>query len=762
MDSQQEEADTGLRVGDGEDDTVREQHADERSTRRRRGVSRRQFLRLGIGTGASMIIPGGLISSAGRVQIATDGAGAGVGAVNRYLCNVGGRTVNMGVARLPATQVPAGPLAMFQTVLRGVGPGVIPVATPDGTVKWGKTKATHYTMDISQYSDTLHPDLGPTTLWGYHSRTNLGDGPGVDNNQRHLSGIIVAQRGSPIQLTFQNNLPPTHILPVDTTLMGADGPQNRAVVHLHGGLTPWLSDGGPYTWFTPAGTPGDKYGPSIMTATGENLYKRLNPNLQDGQAEYYFPNDQSARLVWYHDHAMGITRLNAYAGIASAMIIRDKFEAALRKLGLPDFVENGGRELPLVVQDKFFQNTGALGYPEAYPDDADLYPDADLDLNTVQYSIVPEMFGDTMLMNGTVYPQVAVDGARYRLRLLNACQSRFLNLQLYVANDDGVTPDLTQPGPDFLVLGTEGGFLARPMKVASGQPFQWVTLADGSQQFGGSLITAPAERWDLIVDFSGYAGKSLIFYNDAPAPFPNGDPAHDYNEPGTSPNSRVIMRFDVGAAVAESRLRITPLTPLASNPLSGIDRPLAGIWTRLPLPGPRGAKVRRLTLNEANDAYGRLVQMLGTNEPHPLPWSVDPAFGTSYSREYMDEPTETPKVGATEIWEIANLTGDTHPIHFHLVNAQILWRRPFNVATYNGKASYTGRARGPENVELGWKDTIQMHPGEVTAVIMKFDLPKVPFTVPMSPRTGGHEYVWHCHILEHEEHDMMRPLIVMP
>jgi spore coat protein A len=352
-----------------------------------------------------------------------------------------------------------------------------------------------------------------------------------------------------------------------------------------------------------------------------------------------------------------------------------------------------------------------------------------------------------------------VQGARYRLRILNACQSRFLNFQLYVTKD-GITPDLTQPGPDFLVLGTEGGFLTRPVRVPAGQPFQWTTEASGAQTFKGSLITAPAERWDVIVDFSGFAGKQLILYNDAPAPFPAGDPAHDYNTPGSSPNTRVLMRFTVGAKVAEPRLRITTATPLASNPLSGIDWPLAGLWTRLPLPAPRRVKVRSLTLNEANDAHGRLVQMLGTSEPHDLPWPVDPAFGTSYSREYMDPATETVRAGDVEVWSIANLTGDSHPIHFHLVNVQILSRRPFAVDTYAGKPTYTGPARGPEATELGWKDTIQMHPGEVTTVIMKFDLPKVPFVVPPSPRTGGHEYVWHCHILEHEEHDMMRPLIV--
>jgi spore coat protein A len=167
-----------------------------------------------------------------------------------------------------------------------------------------------------------------------------------------------------------------------------------------------------------------------------------------------------------------------------------------------------------------------------------------------------------------------------------------------------------------------------------------------------------------------------------------------------------------------------------------------------------------LTLNETFDEYGRLIQKLGTNT------ATGPG---DFSMAYMDTATETPKASATEVWQIANLTGDVHPIHFHLVNAQVLSRRPFNVdaylATPVGKKAlpaYIGVARGPDATEIGWKETVKMNPGEVTTVIMKFTLPKVPFFVPLSPRTGGYEYVWHCHILEHEEHDMMRPLVVQP
>jgi spore coat protein A, manganese oxidase len=643
-------------------------------------------------------------------------------------------------------------LHKFQRALRGVyplDPDGIPVAVPDGTRAWNKGKivAQHYTIDVNQYTDFLHPDLGPTTLRGYHSRANLGGSP----PQRHLGGIIVAQRGKPVQITFQNNLAGDHPLPVDMSVMGAEGGSNRVVTHLHGGLVPWISDGGPFTWFDNTGN----YGPSAQSGD-LNIYKVINPNLQPGQGEFYYPLDQSARLLWYHDHAVGITRLNAYAGIATAMIIRDGFEGNLRNKGLPDFIEKGGREIPIVIQDKVFvgedittkdsgwldlpvpRTPGSLWYPHMY--DAEVGPG--FPPPNQNNSLVPEMFGDTMLANGVVFPKAPVEPRRYRLRILNACQARFLNLQLYVCDSSGV-PDKTKPGPDFLVIGTEGGFLSKPVLVSSGIPFNPVTL-------GGSLITAPAERWDIIIDFKGFAGKSLILYNDAPAPFPGGDSSTDYDsQSNLGPDTRTIMRFDIASGIsgaADPKLNITPQTNLKN----AIDDSLVGLWTTAPLPPPPGVLVRQLTLNEDFDEFGRLIQLLGTN----VPTGVE-----LYGRAYMDQATETPLNNAVEVWQIANLTGDSHPIHFHLANVQILSRQSFDTYS-NGVPIGLGAQRGPEPIESGWKETVKMHPNEVTTVIMKFKLPAVPFTVPASPRTGGHEYVWHCHILEHEEHDMMRPLII--
>jgi len=295
----------------------------------------------------------------------------------------------------------------------------------------------------------------------------------------------------------------------------------------------------------------------------------------------------------------------------------------------------------------------------------------------------------------------------------------------------------------------------------------------------GSLITAPAERWDVIVDFSAYAGQKIVLYNDAPAPFPMGSPLNDYfpeapgnpteTSPGFGPNTRQIMRFNVSTTVIGS-----PDPPLAiseaSDLTAGNDPFLATVVPNGIPSVPAGTPVRLLTLNETFDEFGRLIQILGTAVP---PRNRGAGFG----RMFMDPATEVVNKDAIEVWQIMNLTADTHPIHFHLVNVQIISRQPFRTTNYHGgPPTYIGPALPPDRNEAGWKETVRMNPGEVTTVIMQFKLPTVPFTVPTTPRAAGtefplglsattvgpaNEYVWHCHILEHEEHDMMRPLVVI-
>jgi spore coat protein A len=350
------------------------------------------------------------------------------------------------------------------------------------------------------------------------------------------------------------------------------------------------------------------------------------------------------------------------------------------------------------------------------------------------------------LVNGGVYPFLDVEAKRYRLRVLNACNARFLNLQLYYADASGLEPDLTKPGPPIIQFGTEGGFLARPV-VLNDPPRPAAFDPTTGNPTAYSLLLAPAERADLIIDFSKVAaGSRLILYNDAPAPFPMGDSANDYDSPASSPDTRTVLQIRVAARTgAADRFSFV-------GTLLGLKRALSPLMLDR-IPARRAQNTRDVTLNEDFDAYGRLIQRLGNNV------IADPATG-SFARDYASSPTEVVSAGSTEIWRIVNLTGDTHPIHFHLVNVQLLSRQPFDASNYAGTPTFTGKAVGPDPNERGWKETVRANPGEVTSVIAKFDLPKAPFAVPQSPRTTGAEYVWHCHILEHEEHDMMRPLIV--
>lgn len=623
-------------------------------------------------------------------------------------------------------------LRKFVQPLRGLGPAGIPVLTPDQKTYPG---VDYYEVALGTFTDQLHPDLPKATqLYGYADANNP--------NFKHLGGLIVAQQGTPVRMRFVNQLPATHILPVDTTIPGAETgqAQNRAAVHLHGGHIPWISDGGPFHWFAPDGT------------TGPSMVKWLPDNNGNLTTDHYYPNRESSRLMWYHDHAVGITRLNAYAGLATGYVIRDGVEASLIKpdgSGLPDLAENGGREIPLIIQDKIFKRVadqwgspGDLWYSDAY--DPTRWP-VGVGGAPPYPSAVPEFSGDTMLVNGSVYPFVDVEPRRYRLRILNACNTRFCRLQLFYALGsafpDSTEPDLTKPGPKFRMIGNECGFL------------------DGSVLPRGvmlrNILLAPAERGDIIVDFSKVPpGAILILCNDAPAPYPAGDPRNDYypgapnnptiSKPGFGPNTRTLMQFRVGKRVGAPdprlKLALPPAKPAMHVPWGVTDL-------------PPGVRVRDLTLNEDFDTYGRLIQRVGTNvRLHP------PSFG----RDYLDPVTERVKRNSTEVWRIFNLSADTHPMHFHMVNAQIISRQTFDMKTFNGKPTFTGPAVPPQPYERGWKETVRMNPGECTTIIMTFDLPANPpgIRIPTSPRTGGYEYVYHCHILEHEEHDMMRPLVV--
>jgi spore coat protein A len=722
------------------------------------------------------------------------------------------RTFKFMMARAyPFAQSPTN-IRKFVTTLPGLGPGqannigqYIPLATKTQQL-FANNLTDVYHLGVKPFSELMHPDLpGSTHFWGYN---DLATG-----DQKYLAGVIVAQRGTPVLFNVTNQLPNKALIPIDPTIMAGpnglmvrDLPLNRIATHLHGGFTPWFSDGTPFQWFDPKGMTG----PSFMNVPG------TNPPV--GTANYYYPMDQSARLVWYHDHAIGITRTNAYSGIASALIITDSFEAALVSSGLlPDLVG-----IPLVIQDKTFVpknihtqdhtwkwgGPGDLWYPHVYEPNFSPPPPGTANQKgrcdygpTLQppdtpsavigplppVSVVPEYFADTILINGGVYPVASVPAKRVRFRMLNGSQARFYHLNLYV--EDKATPGEIKlvngkpaPGPTMYQFGTEGGFLTAVAVHDNKTPIPLVNPADittANPDGPFNLLLAPAERADVVIDFNGVsAGSTFILYSDAPAPFPGGDSRNDYftgdgdqtaiggapnTVAGHGPNTRTLMKIVVTGGPGDSLK--TPAwkaqlnTQLQKAYLTGEQPGL--LFNRGNPAKPAfpfsGTANRKLTLNEDFDEFGRLIQKIGTFDQNGLNNQGLP----TWSRAYLDPVTENPSAGATEVWQIMNLTGDTHPIHFHLVNVQLIQRQPFTGDP--SSFSYAGPPTPPDANEMGWKETVRMNPGEVTTVIMKFDLPNLP-TAAMrnanSPRTGGKEYVWHCHILEHEEHDMMRPLVV--
>ena len=487
-----------------------------------------------------------------------------------------------GVALLPRVawpfgQSPAG-IRKFLAGLPALGPGgannfgnYLTVLSPN-TKKYKGTD--YYEVVVKQFTQQLHPDIPPTKFWGYVDAATL--------DSKYLGGVIVAQRNRPVKLQITNQLPAQHLLPVDPTLVGPSmlaetgGRQDRIAAHLHGGLIQWQNDGGPFHWYSNPANGGFVHGSSFINGSGP------------GAAIYDYPNVQSARFLWYHDHAYSLTRTNAYAGIASAYLITDDAETELVAKGiLPSLGGAFPIGIPLVIQDKTFWDgpngqdpnynlvalpgavPGSLWYPHIYEgpplpsmqfSDPNLcgsgtWPMGQPGDHEPPVSTVPEFFSDTILVNGAPYPVLPVDRRRYRFRLLNGSQGRFYNLQMYLSDGsaDGITlaPSLTEvdpngnplqiptnpPGPRMIQIGNETGFLVEPVvlnnpplplgwKLASSLGAADPTLGNANRY---TLLLAAAERADIIVDFRDVpAGSEVILYNDAPAPFPGGDIRNDY------------------------------------------------------------------------------------------------------------------------------------------------------------------------------------------------------------------------------------------
>lgn len=692
-------------------------------------------------------------------------------------------------------------LQKFVDPMRQYNNGTIPLASRT-EITYADVPTDYYEIDLVQGNQVMHSDFvtpgaqaygivgasfNGTKFWGYTNRGQTG---------AYLGAAIVASR-RPVLIKFRNLLPPAQIIPYDTSLVdpttGNIATANRAAIHLHGGFIPWVSDGGPFDWWEPAAQ--GHYGPSFLNNDVFGSVPGLPSAPQSGEALYYYPNTQRETFLWYHDHAYAITRTNAYAGLASGYLLYAEEEEYLtdRQLipSLGRALQNGYSwpyEIPIVLQDKTFvddvllsgyQSFGGIG--GAVPGDLYYdyqYTDATPPATPPVPSAVPEFFGQETVINGSCYPFLEVERRHYRFRFLNGSQARFFNLQLYYAQSDSDPVGSTEPDllmarrpPSMLQIGTEGGFLPTPV-VLNDPPKPFFAAFDVNGDYRPfsaryTLLLGPAERADVIIDFSNVpAGARLILYNDAPGPYPAGD-LNFRSDDGKGPDTSTLMQFRVvartGAADPASFDHLEYLARIGRPKVPGAILPPI---PRLGKDASWDGQIHDKTLNEDEDEYGRLRQTIGTNQVYG---------GTGfagYARPYLSDPTEIVQAGQTQIWRIFNLTADTHPIHFHLVNVQIVSRQPFDVSNYNGIPAFIGPSRACDPNERGWKETVRINPGECMTVIAKYDLPTLPHEIDErmqnSPRLRtayqleGHEYVWHCHILEHEEHDMMRPLVIIP
>lgn len=583
----------------------------------------------------------------------------------------------------------------------------------------------------------------PTTVWGYGVQ---GVKRPISKHQYPLSSVsypgptFVAQENVPIAVKWVNNLPKNkpggHLLPVDKSIHLADPTRTiekgliPTVTHLHGGHTESASDGLPEAWFTQG-----------WKEVGNQFVKQV----------YRYDNDQQAATLWYHDHTLGLTRLNVYAGLAGFYLLRDENELSLIENNvLPNGEDSLGGlyEREVVVQDRMFTSDGQLYYPSTTEE---FYEPGEINENRVvvedvtgsapppvpETNVLPEFFGDRILVNGTLWPELEVEEEKYRLRLLNGSDSRF-----YVfAIKDEATSELSDESFPFLQIGTDNGFLEKPVKLTQ-------------------LTLAPGERADIVVNFDelqaidpDHDGTFYLRNFGPDEPFGGGTPGIDF-EPAAPQTTGQVMEFVVKDPNADPSNPDQSLFTINKNTHLNTIEPLTQT-------GP----TRSLALFEGLDEFGRLQPLLGVAKE-----TTDIEGNTvNGSLAWFEPVTENPVLGDTEVWEIWNATEDAHPIHVHLVSFQILDRQAFNTdlvtveqrpqPQHDGSFGVGSELNFPESDvligdpmppapnEAGWKDTVIALPGEVTRIAMNFD------------RLG--EYVWHCHILSHEDHEMMRPYEVV-
>lgn len=454
----------------------------------------------------------------------------------------------------------------------------------------------------------LHRDLGPAKLWSYAG----GDGRHGVVSANPQAPVIELRGGEPVEIEWINQLPRRHIFTIDHSLGGCERgiPDVRTVTHMHGARVRPKDDGYPEEWYLP----------------GQSRVCR-------------YPMRQRATALWYHDHAMGVNRLNIYAGMAGMVLLRDAAEDAL---GLP----RRPYEVPLILYDRMLTRVGELLYPVS---------------GDPEHPWVPEFEGDALCVNGKVRPYFRVETALYRFRLLNAANSRFYALSL--------TGDRA-----FHQIGSDQGLLAAPIRMQK-------------------LILAPGERADLLIDFRGGAGQTMHLHTGVEA----------------------MLEFRISSGAAHNASQI----PTALVAVPRLDPATA-------------VRTRTISLHEYDNKTGQPRVMLLNR------------------KRWHDPATEIVSLDSTEIWEFVNLTEDTHPMHLHLAHFQILDRRSFDPFEYltRGRMRYTGVPEMPPAHELGWKDVVQCPAGMVTRIIVRF-----------AGYTG--RYLYHCHILEHEANEMMRPFEVV-
>lgn len=611
-------------------------------------------------------------------------------------------------------------------------PLVKPPAMPGKFLK----KMDKYQIAVRQFSQRiLSPPHPETTVWGYGSV----DHPGMvaeGGTFNYPSFTIEASWNRPVHVIWRNELVDadgnylSHLLPVDPTLHWANPPGGQVgrdsrpdftstpgpytgpvpmVTHVHGAHTGEDSDGYAEAWYLPdAGNIPDGY---ARTGTFWDYFnKKYRHGWEYGDAAFRYPNDQRATTLWYHDHTLGMTRLNVYAGPAGFYLIRggsddvvlDRRDVSAAILpgpapGVGDDPLGEYGEIPIVVQDRSFNADGSL----FYPDTRRFFDEFD-GLFTPESPVAPiwnpEFFGNMMVTNGFTWPHLEVEPRRYRFRLLNGCNSRFLILQF------------DHPGVEVWQVGAEGGFLPAPVRL-NDYPYP------GSSGGGATVLLAPAERADVIVDFSAAVGASFRLLNVGPdEPFGGGVIGVDFD--AADPDST--------GQIMEFRVRSEPVADPTTPPQ----------YLQLPALTPLGDASNTQHLSLIEEVY----------EPADVPYAAllgrfDPGTGEASPEGWNDPITETPELGATEVWEMRNLTVDAHPIHIHQVQFEVVGREAID-----GGPSVAGS--DPLPWETGPKDTVIAYPGEVTRVKARFDLEGF--------------YVWHCHIVEHEDNEMMRPFHVGP